>query len=269
MCNHISYNTISRKRSPHIPSIWNISLITSYVNLNIQNSTQRILIPRTSSRDLIAAESVPAAGGSTTATLADKESACVCILRWLIAISYHCPVAACCVHARRQGREGQRGPRGRKVGWGTKGRDEERGRWHRLPRCQVAAGTRQPSRNICRRLPRKRAQERTTDFSSLLSREAKGPSSPTDANRRSRCVAGPVSYFVSFPKARRVPLLPSPSSLLMAITSVSFIPAACSKIFNFGRWHVPNGRIISPLLLPFFFSSFVKSRRWNYSRATS
>lgn len=139
---------------------------------------------------------------------------------------------------------------------GEEGKDEERGRWHRLPRCQVAAGTRQPSRNICR-LPRKRAQERTTDFSSLLSREPKGPSSPTQTGTvgvsRAQFL---ISYL--FRKRAAIPLAPSPfpfPSLPVAITSVSFIPAACSKIFNFGRWHVPNGSSLSsspfssPLLL--------------------
>lgn len=96
-------------------------------------------------------------------------------------------------------------------------------------------------------LPRRRAQENHR----LLSAPKQKAHPPADTDRQSvAALPGPVSYFVSF--LRPLPLSSLP---LFIATSVSFIPPparhACSKIFNFGRWHVPARRIRpSSLLTP-------------------
>lgn len=100
-------------------------------------------------------------------------------------------------------------------------------------------------------LPRRRAQANHR----LLSAPRQKAHPPADTDRQSvAALPGPVSYFVSFPSAaspasRLAPLPPHP----FIATSVSFIPPparrACSKIFNFGRWHVPGRRIRPSSLL--------------------
>lgn len=92
------------------------------------------------------------------------------------------------------------------------GEGRRRGRWYRLLRGQVAAGTRQLSRNICRYFPgcAREQQERTTDFSR---RKAKGPSSgpaDTNNNRQSSVARGSSFLFRIFSEHRVV--APSPSS---------------------------------------------------------
>lgn len=218
-----------------------------------------IQIPRDSFRGLIAR------WVNNSTLLANKEKKpCAHILIGAIAISYHCPVAAMpCTRAVKT----WRGDGARSVGTGgIAGREGwRRGRWHRLFRSQVAAGTRQPSRNICRYFPGVE-HKRTTDFSSLAKQKAHPP---TDTNRQSVCrgsVHGPSFLFRIFFQRH---ILPSSTSDYVPTTSVSFIPAARSKIFNFGRWHVPS-RII-PSLCSSFSSLAVLckiSLRWNYSRAT-
>lgn len=259
------HNTINKKISI-ILSILNINLrITNFVNLNIQNSMTNPDSAHESSRDLIAAESVPAAGRSTTATLSRIKREPVCILRWLIAISYHCPVAACCVHARRQGGEGAAGSPGPiggdegRRGGTRKGADGTvflAAKWQRARANRVGTSAADfPGRE--------REYKREEPPTSLLFSRAKQKAHPPRSTQTGAVGVSRAQFLISYLFRKRAVLPPPhpPSPLPMAITSVSFIPAVCFKIFNFGRWHVPNGRLISPLLLPFFSSSFVKSCR--------
>lgn len=217
-------------------SVYNFEAIIPIV------STMRAL------RSLIAIGSVSAAGGSTTALSRIKKGACV-HSQWPIAISYHCPVAA--MRARTTARKGTAGTQ-RKEGEGVDGRgqggrDEEgadgtvffAAKWQRARanRVGTSAATSQ--------------EESTREPPTSLFAKAKGPSSARHRQAVGRGSPGPSFLF----RISLVPLSPSPPFIA---TSVSFLsspraaPArrACSKIFNFGRWHVPGRRISSsPSLL--------------------
>lgn len=202
-------------------------------------------------RGLIAVGLVPA-GGSTTALSRIKKGACV-HSRWPIAISYHCPVAAMRARTLRWRGRGQRGPserRGR--GWLEEGREEGTKKGQMAPSSSQPSGSgHAPTESEhLPLLPRRRAQENHR----LLSSPRQKAHPPADTDRQSvAALPGPVSYFVSFPSAAFPPSLSTSSPPPFIATSVSFIPPparrACSKIFNFGRWHVPGRRISSSSLL--------------------
>lgn len=173
---------------------------------------------------------------------------------WPIAISYHCPVAATRARTPRWRGRGQRGPsekRGR--GWMEEGREGGTKKGQMAPSSSQPSGSgHAPTESEhLPLLPRRRAQENHR----LLSSPRQKAHPPADSQSVA-ALPGPVSYFVSFPGAAPPlpsPPLPRPHHLLHLATSVSFIPPptrrACSKIFNFGRWHVPVRRISSPSLL--------------------
>lgn len=105
-------------------------------------------------------------------------------------------------------------------------------------------------------LPRRRAQENHRLLSSCQGKRPILRPTPT-ASRSRGALPGPVSYFVSFPSVSPPPPpVPCPA-LPLAVSLHSYIrflyPSrrhgrACSKIFNFGRWHVPGRRISSTSL---------------------
>lgn len=151
-------------------------------------------------------------------------------------------------------KKGQRGPserRGR--GWMEEGREEGTKKGQMAPSSSQPSGSgHAPTESEhLPLLPRRRAQENHR----LLSAPRQKAHPPADTDRQSvAALPGPVSYFVSFAE-RCVPCLLSSLPPPFIATSVSFIspPArrACSKIFNFGRWHVPARRIRpSSLLTP-------------------
>lgn len=192
--------------------------------------------------------------------------------RWPIAIPYHCPVAATRArtpHDGEEGREGARRKEGEGVdGRGQGGRDEEgadgtvffAAKWQRARANRVGTSA-ATSQEESTREPPTSLRAKAKGPSSGRHRQAVGRARPGAAQRGS---PGPSFLFRIFsrappaPSPRPVPS-PRPGYIRFLYPPAALARRACSKIFNFGRWHVPGRRTSSPLLTPPSAILFVES----------